>query len=100
MRRISVCLALMIPWAATYATAQTGTPVQAQATFYSSGKFLKGSIPFNKHAAFIGRIMDGKNQLAMLELGRFVTFNLEPGEHTLAANSWMIASPIGGGHPK
>jgi hypothetical protein len=36
----------------------------------------------------------------MLTPGHFITFNLDPGPHTLAANSWMIPSPEGGGHLK
>jgi hypothetical protein len=69
-------------------------------TFYSSGSFLKGSIPGYKYGKFAGRIMDGHQQLAMLEPDRFVTFNLDPGEHTFTANTWMISSPAGGGHIK
>jgi hypothetical protein len=56
-------------------------------TFYSSGSFLKSTIPFNKHAKFSARNAYD---------GRFVTFKLDPGDHTLTANSWMIASPIAG----
>ncbi len=36
----------------------------------------------------------------MLPFGQFVTFNLDPGQHILTANSWMITSPVGGGHLK
>ncbi len=77
----------------------TASP-QVEVTFYSSGSFLKGMIPGDKHAKFSGRIMDGDKQLAMLTPNHFVTFNLDPGQHTLTANSWMIASPKGGGHLK
>jgi hypothetical protein len=100
MRFVSICLALSIAWEPAHSLAQASTPAQAEVTFYSSGSFLKSAIPFNKHATFAGRIMDGDNQLAMLEYGRFVTFELDPGEHTLTANSWMIASPVAGGHLK
>jgi hypothetical protein len=91
---------LFIAWASARSVAQATTPPQAEVTVYSSGSFLKSAIPFNKHAKFAGRIMDGDNQLAMLEFGRFVTFKLDPSEHTLTANSWMIASPVTGGHLK
>jgi hypothetical protein len=72
----------------------------AQGACYSSGSFLKSAIPGDKHAKFSGRIMDGNNQLAMLTYGQFVTFNLDPGQHILTANSWLTASPVGGGHLK
>jgi hypothetical protein len=80
--------------------AQTNPSPKVEVTFYSSGSFLKSAIPFNRHAKFVGRIMDGDNQLAMLMSGVFVTFKLDPGEHNLTANSWMIASPVAGGHLK
>jgi hypothetical protein len=100
MRSVSIRLALSIALAPSCSVAQATTSPQVEVTFYSSGSFLKSAIPFNKHAKFAGRIMDGDNQLAMLMYGRFVTFKLEPGEHTLTANSWMIASPLAGGHLK
>lgn len=93
---ISVAVISLLSLAQDKATASQ----QAQVTFYSSGSFLKSAIPGEKHAKFSGRIMDGDKQLAMLTPDRFVTFNLDPGEHTLTANSWMIASPVGGGHLK
>jgi hypothetical protein len=100
MRSVSISLALSIALAPACSVAQATTSPQVEVTFYSSGSFLKSAIPFNKHAKFAGRIMDGDNQLAMLMYGRFVTFKLDPGEHTLTANSWMIASPLAGGHLK
>jgi hypothetical protein len=78
----------------------TQAATQVPVTFYSSGSFLKSAIPGYKHGKFAGRIMDGQKQLAMLGFDRFITFNLEAGEHTLTANSWMLSSPVGGGHIK
>jgi len=97
-----VGVGLSLAFAAVSSLAQ-GTPTaspQVQVTFYSSGRFLRSAIPGDKHAKFSGRIMDGNNQLTMLTPDRFVTFNLDPGQHVLTANSWMIASPVGGGHLK
>jgi hypothetical protein len=95
---VAFFLALANPFSLAQGTT-TASP-QVQVTFYSSGSFLKSAIPGDKHAKFSGRIMDGDKQLAMLTPNQFVTFNLDPGEHTLTANSWMIASPVGGGHLK
>ena len=75
-------------------------PPQAQVTFYSGGSLLKSQIPADKHGTFVGRIMDGHQQLAMLMPDRFVTFNLDPGEHILAANGWVRGDPVGRGHLK
>src|SRR3984885_7656876 len=95
-------VALSVALTHVFSVAQVTTTVspRVEVTFYSSGSFLKSAIPGDKHAKFSGRIMDGDKQLAMLTPDRFVTFNLDPGEHTLTANSWMIASPVGGGHLK
>jgi hypothetical protein len=71
---------------------------QAQVTFYSSGSFAKSILPGYKYGKFAGRIMDEYDQLAMITPGHFVTFNLDPGQHTLSNNSWMIPRPEGGGH--
>jgi hypothetical protein len=100
MRIAALCLTLVIAWVPTLSLAQSPAPPTAKVTFYSSGSMWKASIPFYKHGQFAGRIMDGDKQLAMLRPGKFVTFNLDPGEHTLAANSWMIASPVAGGRLK
>ncbi len=82
----------------SFAQVATTASPQVEVTFYSSASFLKSAIPLNEHSQFRGRIMDGHNQLAMLGSGKFVTFHLDPGKHIFAANSWMIASPAGGGH--
>ena len=95
-----MCLALTIACEPARSVAQATTSPQVEVTFYSSGSFLKSAIPFNKHAKFAGRIMDGDNQLAMLTSGRFITFKLDQGEHTLTANSWIVDSPFAGGHLK
>jgi hypothetical protein len=73
---------------------------QAQVTFYSNGNFAKSILPGYKYGKFNGRIMDEYDQLAMLTPGHYVTFNLDPGEHTFSNNSWMIPRPEGGGHVK
>jgi hypothetical protein len=73
---------------------------QVKVTFYSSGSFLKATMPGYKHGMFSGRIMDEHGQLAMLLPGNFVTFNYDPGPHTFSTNSWAISSPQGGGHVK
>jgi hypothetical protein len=75
----------------------TSTP-QAQVTFYSSGGHWKAGLPGYKYGAFKGHIIDEYDQLAMLSPGEFVTFNLDPGPHTLSNNSWMNPRPEGGGH--
>jgi hypothetical protein len=95
-------VALSVALTHVFSVAQVTTTVspRVEVTFYSSGSFLKSAIPGDKHAKFSGRIMDGDKQLAMLTYGQFVTFNLDPGQHTLTANSWMITSPVGGGHLK
>jgi hypothetical protein len=101
MRSGFMGLALSVALAPAFSVAQvTTTSPQVEVTFYSSGSFLKSAIPGNKRGTFAGRIMDGDNQLAMLTYGHFVTFKLDPGEHNLKANSWMIASPFAGGHLK
>jgi len=98
-RFVGVGLSFAFAAVSSLAQGTTASP-QVQVTFYSSGSFLRSAIPGDKHAKFAGRIMDGNNQLAMLTPNQFVTFNLDPGQHVLAANSWMIASPVGGGHLK
>ncbi len=82
------------------ATAQQTSAVgdQAQVTFYSSGSFARSILPGYKYGMFNGRIMDEYDQLAMLTPGHYVTFYLDPGEHTFSNNSWLIARPEGGGH--
>jgi hypothetical protein len=100
LRFLGVALSLVLTNLFSLAQGTTAASPQVQVTFYSSGRFLKSAIPGNKHAMFLGRIMDGNKQLAMLTPGHFVTFNLDPGQHILTANSWMIASPFGGGHLK
>jgi hypothetical protein len=82
------------------AQAAPAAPQQVQVTFYSSGSLLKGGLPGYKYGAFTGRIMDEYDQLAMLTPGHFVTFNLDPGPHTLSVNAWLLATPKGGGHVK
>jgi hypothetical protein len=79
---------------------QTSPGGQALVTFYSNGNFAKSILPGYKYGKFIGRIMYEYEQLAMLTPGHFVTFSLEPGQHTLSNNSWMIPRPEGGGHLK
>jgi hypothetical protein len=91
-------LALLLRPAIAQQTSVGGA--QAQVTFYSSGSFAKSIVPGYKFGKFIGRIMDEFDQLAMLTPGHYVTFNLDPGEHTLSNNSWMIPRPEGGGHAK
>ena len=98
-RFVGVGLSFAFAAVSSLAQGTTASP-QVQVTFYSSGSFLRSAIPGDKNAKFSGRIMDGNNQLAMLTPNQFVTFNLDPGQHVLAANSWMIASPVGGGHLK
>jgi hypothetical protein len=92
------CLAVLQSPALAQQTSAGGA--QAQVTFYSSGSFAKSILPGYKYGKFIGRIMVEHDQLAMLTPGHYVTFNLDPGEHTLSNNSWMIARPEGGGHVK
>jgi hypothetical protein len=96
------CLAVCFALSNLSSLAQTAptAPQQAQVTFYSGGSLLKSQIPGDKHGTFVGRIMDGHQQLAMLMPDRFVTFNLDPGEHTLAANGWVRGDPVGRGHLK
>jgi hypothetical protein len=95
------CLAFLVALSTPSSPAQSTLPApqQAQVTFYSSGSAWS-QLPGEKHGLFSGRIMDGKNQLAMLLPERFVTFNLDPGQHTLTATSWMASGPAGGGHLK
>jgi hypothetical protein len=60
----------------------------AQVTFYTIGLLkseFTGLTDF-KHDPFIGNIFDGDQELALLEPGRFVTFNLQPGEHVFSGN--------------
>ena len=75
-------------------------PPQVKVTFYSSGNLLKSVAPGYKYGKFLGRIMDEYDQLAMLTSDRFVTFNLDAGEHTFSANSWVMPRPEAGGHLK
>ncbi len=92
------CLAVLLMPTLAQQVSAGGAP--AQVTFYSSGSFAKGILPGYKYGKFTGRIMDEYDQLAMLTPGHYVTFNLDPGDHTLSNNSWMIARPEGGGHMK
>lgn len=94
---IGISLLLSI---STSTLSQTVTPPapKAQVTFYSSGSFLKADIPGYQYGAFVGRIFDEYDQLAMMRPGYFITFNLDPGPHTFSANSWMSPRPEGGGH--
>ncbi len=94
----AVCLASALLTGVAQGT--TAVVPQVQVTFYSSGSFLKSAMPGYKYGKFSGRIMDEKGQLAMLTPGHFITFNLDPGQHILSANSWMIPSPEAGGHLK
>jgi hypothetical protein len=94
------CLALWIALSTPSSLAQSAaaTPPQAEVTFYSSGGFMNYQIPGHKHGAFVGKIMDGGKELTILYAPRFVTFNLDPGEHTLTAGSLMAPGAGGGGH--
>ncbi len=92
------CLATLPRPTLTQQTSATGDG--AQVTFYSTGSFAKTILPGYKYGKFRGRIMDEYEQLAMLTPGHYVTFNLDPGEHTLSNNSWLIPRPEGGGHAK
>ena len=92
---ISCLTVLLMPARAEQSPAGAAT---AQVTFYSSGGFAKSILPGYKYGKFTGRIMDEYDQLAMLTPGHYVTFNLDPGDHTFSNNSWMLARPEGGGH--
>jgi hypothetical protein len=73
-------------------------PPQAQVTFYSHGVTVMGGLPGHEPGAFKGRIYDEDHQLAFIEPGHFVTFNLNPGLHILSATWWITKHAKGGSH--
>jgi hypothetical protein len=52
-----------------------GSPSSAQGTFYTVGVF-QSELTDSKHGAFEGHIFDGDSELALMEMGKFVTFSL------------------------
>ena len=44
----------------------------------------------------MGKVFDEYAELTLLQRNRFITFNLEPGHHTLSANRWVTTGPTGG----
>ena len=82
------------------ATAQTASSAlpQAQVTFYSHGVTALGGLPGHNPGAFKGRIFDEDHQLAFMEPGHFVTFNLAPGLHTFSATWWTAKHAKSGAH--
>jgi hypothetical protein len=101
MMKRNVSMGLGIFLLAMHVLAQTTAPKpppRALVTFYSNGNFLKAVIPGYKHGEFTGRILDEYDNLAMLRLGQFITFSLDPGPHTFTANAWFDPHPEGGGH--
>lgn len=92
---VALLLASIRPMAAQTAP---GALPQAQVTFYSHGITLLGGLPGHDPAAFKGRIFDEDHQLAFMEPGHFVTFNLAPGPHVLSANWWTTKHAKGGAH--
>jgi hypothetical protein len=90
------CVLLFAPY--MFCQTMSANAPKAQVTFYSSGSLLKAAIPGYKYGGFSGRIFDEYDQLAMIRLGDFITFSLDPGPHTFSANAWVSPSPKGGGH--
>ncbi len=78
--------------------AQTAPDAPAQVTFYSHAVTVLGGLPGHQPAAFKGRIFDEDRQLAFMEPGHFVTFNLTPGPHILSATWWIAKHAKGGAH--
>jgi hypothetical protein len=100
VRSASIVFCLSLFALSGFAQDKTAEPPQALVTFYSTGSFWKTGIPGYKHGNFVGLIFDEYDELALIRPGHFITFKLDVGPHTFSANSWMFASPEGGGHLK
>lgn len=95
-----LCVLNVSVLAAIPALAQ-GPPVaspSAQVTFYSHGVTILGGLPGHDPAAFKGRLFDADHQLAFMEPGHFITFNMAPGLHTLSATWWTTKHSNSGAH--
>lgn len=90
---IAICF---LPVSAALAQRDPTSGSNAQVTFYSHRVTLLGGLVGHSPAAFKGRLFDADEQLAFIEPGHFVTFEMTPGNHVFTAASWMAMHAKGG----
>jgi hypothetical protein len=61
-------------------------PHDAVVTIYSNGNIFTTGAPYANHAAFLGRIFDGKQPVGFVQPGHFLTLHLSPGPHVFSAS--------------
>jgi hypothetical protein len=100
--RLTVVLLLAMAWLDSAAqTVAEAAPVSQMAlvTFFSNPQDMAGNLsgtsePFN------GNLFVGKDEVARMKAGRFVTISVVPGMYEFTAATWMANGPAGGSHLK
>jgi len=70
----------------------------ALVTFFSNPPDMLGSLSGHKSEPFKGNLFVGKEELAKMKAGRFITIALVPGTYEFTTATWMANGPAGGSH--